>query len=105
MKTQVALAVIVLVLTVSSMSFAGNDDLEKGIRYYRSRDFRHAETSLEKYVAAIPDPVGYYLLGYAEYKLKKFGEAKKHFSEAYLIDPDVSPKVDAMLEKGASRQR
>jgi TolA-binding protein len=103
MKTLFAGAVLVLVLLASSVSFAGNENFEKGIKYYRTRDFRHAEKSLEKYVSEVPDPVAYYLLGYAEYKLKKFGEARKHFSEAYLIDPDVSPKVDAMLKGSDSR--
>ncbi|MDA8434073.1 MAG: tetratricopeptide repeat protein [Nitrospiraceae bacterium] len=103
MKALFAGAVVVLVLMVTALSFAGNEDLEKGIRYYRGRDFRHAEISLRKYVAEIPDPVGYYLLGYAEYKLKKFGDSKKHFSEAYLIDPDISPKVDEMMKKREGR--
>jgi TolA-binding protein len=103
MKTLFAGAVLVIVLMVSSASFAGNDDLEKGLKYYGKRDFRRAEASLEKYVSEVPDPVGYYLLGYAEYKLKKFGEARGHFSEAYLIDPDVSPKADTMLKRCGRR--
>jgi tetratricopeptide (TPR) repeat protein len=100
MRALFAGIVLVLVLILSSQSFAGNEDLERGIRYYRSRDFRRAEVALKKCVSEIPDPVAYYLLGYAEYKLKKFGEARKHFSEAYFIDPQVSPKVDQMMGKG-----
>ena len=103
MKTLLAGVVVIIVLAVSSLSFAGNEDLEKGIKYYRSRDFKRAEISLKKYVAEIPDPVGYYRLGYAEYKLKKFGEARKHFSDAYLIDPGVTPKADAMIRRGEGR--
>ncbi|MDA8104890.1 MAG: hypothetical protein M0Z71_05865 [Nitrospiraceae bacterium] len=100
MKALSAGIVLVLVLILFSQSFAGNEDFEKGIRYYRSRDFRKAEVAFKKYVSEIPDPVGYYLLGYAEYKLKKFGQSRKYFSEAYFIDPDVSPKADQMLKKG-----
>jgi TolA-binding protein len=100
MKTLFAGIVLISVFIVSSVSYAGNEDFEKGVKYYQKRDFRRAEESLGKYVSQIPDPVGYYLLGYAEYKMKKFGEAKKHFSDAYLIDPDVSPKVNEVLKKG-----
>ncbi len=90
----------VLALILSSQSFAGNGNFEKGIRYYRSRDFRRAEVAFKKYVSEVPDPVGYYLLGYSEYKLKKFREARQHFSEAYFIDPGVSPKAEEMVRKG-----
>ncbi len=100
MRALCAGIVLVLMLVLSSQSFAGNKDLEKGIRYYRNRDFRRAEVSLKKYVSEVPDPVGYYLLGYSEYKLKKFKAARQHFSEAYFIDPGVSPKADEMVKKG-----
>lgn len=103
MKTLFAGAVLVIALMASSATFAGNENLEKGLKYYGKRDFRRAEANLEKYVSEVPDPVGYYLLGYAEYKLKKFGEARGHFSEAYLIDPDVSPKAEEMLRRGDHR--
>ncbi len=100
MKALAAGIVLALVLILSSQSFAGNEDFKKGIRYYRSRDFRRAEVALKKYVSEVPDPVAYYLLGYSEYKLKKFKAARRHFSEAYFIDPGVSPKAEEMVNKG-----
>ena len=100
MKTLFAVFALVMVLTVASEAMAGNEDFKKGLSDYGKKDYRHAETYFKRYVSQIPDPVAYYLLGYADYKLKKFDEANKYFSEAYLIDPQVSPKASRVVKRG-----
>ncbi len=99
MKTVFMLFALMAVLTISSETFAESSDFEKGIRYYRKKDYRHAAVYLKKHVADVPDPIAYYLLGYADYKLRKFDEAGNSFTEAYLIDPDVSPKAERLVNK------
>lgn len=98
MKTLAVVLALVMVLAAASAAMAGNEDFEKGVSYYGKKDYRHAETYLKKYASEFPDPVAYYLLGYADYKLKKFSEANKYFSEAYLIDPNVSPKASRIVK-------
>jgi TolA-binding protein len=90
-------------LTVCSDAYAGNEDFEKGLTHYVKRDYRNAEIYFKKYVSQIPDPAGYYLLGYTDYKLKKFHDASRYFTEAYLIDPDISPKAAHLLKKRNKR--
>ncbi len=78
---------------------------EKGLRAYLKKDYKTAVKDLKEYVAGHRDAKGYYLLGYANYELKrKTGKSKgrsdfwgdretaEYFKEAYRIDPDFSPR-------------
>ncbi len=92
-------------LALCSETYAGNEDFQKGLRYYGKRDYKRAEKYFKNYIATNPDPQAYYLLGYADYKLKKFDDASRYFAEAYLIDPDISAKVSHPTRKGRSRKK
>ncbi len=79
---------------------------EKGLSAYFKKDYKTAVQYLKEYVAGNPDAKGYYLLGYANYELKRKGgrsggrrdfwgdtETAGYFKEAYRIDPDFSPRT------------
>ena|SRR3990172_6267944 len=93
MKIIRALVVLLFVSLICSEAFAGNENFDKAVRYYLKKDYKNAAVFLKKYVAQAPDPAGYYMLGYASYKLKKFDESNRYFSEAYLIDPNISARA------------
>lgn len=74
---------------------------EKAVHAYLKKDYKTAATYLKEYAAQKPEAEAYYLLGYATYmihrksgalKLSKGSEASEYFREAYLIDPNFSPK-------------
>ncbi len=90
-------------LAVCSQTYADSKDLQQGLRYYGKKDYRSAEKYLKNYTSVTPDPAAYYLLGYAEYKLKKFDEANRYFKEAYLIDPDISARTAYVTKKGRKK--
>ena len=94
---------LILAFMICSETYAGSENFEKGLRYYRKRDYRKAEMYFKNYVSKVPDPAAYYLLGYSDYKLKRFDEADRYFAEAYLIDPDVSPRAASIVKKGRKR--
>ncbi len=94
---------LLMTLMVCSGTYAASDDFQKGLKYYGKKDFRKAEKYFKSYVSKTPDPVAYYLLGYADYKLKKFGDANRYFEEAYLIDPDISPRAAHIVKKAGKR--
>lgn len=94
---------LILAFMICSQTYAGSEDFEKGLRYYGKRDYRKAEMHFKNYISKTPDPVAYYLLGYADYKLKKFDDASRYFSEAYLIDPEVSPRAAHLVKKVGKR--
>lgn len=91
----------------SAAALQAEDGLyEKGRRAYFNKDYGAAVKHLKEYVAGTPDAKGYYLLGYASYELKrKEGRSKgrsnfwgdtetaRYFKEAYLLDPDFSPRT------------
>lgn len=88
MKTFIKLSVLLLLLfLVSSEAVAADENFEKALRLFKSRDYKHAVVYLEKYVAQSPDPAAYYMLGYANYELRDFYKAREYFGAAYLIDP------------------
>lgn len=105
------LAFLIVVIFSLSSVFAREDLFEKGRRAYLKKDFRNAVKYLNEYVASNPDPYAYYLLGYANYELKRKGPAKgrkdfwgdtrtrEYFKEAYLIDPSVSPGPASVRRK------
>ena len=91
MKIWSEIIALMLVLLFCSAAFAGNENYEKGMRSYHKKDYKNAVVYLKKYVSERPDPKAYYMLGYASYELKRFDDAKRYFSEAYLIAPDTAP--------------
>lgn len=103
MKTLYVFFALVAALIVCSEAYPGSEDFKKGLRYYGKRDYRNAEKYLKSYVSSVPDPAAYYLLGYADYKLKKFDDASAYFTEAYLIDPDISAKAAHFVKKSGKK--
>jgi len=104
-------AVLVAVLFSVPALYAQDELFEKGRRAYLKKDYSTAVKYLSEYVAQKPDPEALYLLGYANYEVKRKGSPKgkknfwgdtetaEYFREAYLIDPKVSAKsID--LKKG-----
>lgn len=93
MRYLTLISIILAFLTFSEHSFAQPDGLyDKALYYYKKGNFKKAEKLLRQYTSKRPEPSAYYLLGYALYELKRFDEAERFFQEAYLIDPDYSPK-------------
>ena len=64
------------------------DAYQKGLMYYKKRDYKAAIAHLKSYAENTPDPRAYYLIGYASYKIKDYATAKKYFQDVYLIDPE-----------------
>lgn len=97
MKKIVTLLLALAAVFSAPPAFADHD-YRNGIARYQKRDFRGATASLQAYIGRTPDPRAYYLIGYAQYKLKNFPEARKYFSEAYLLDPKFDPS--SILRQG-----
>ncbi|HAM53788.1 MAG TPA: hypothetical protein DCP92_24990 [Nitrospiraceae bacterium] len=89
---RIILLVAVVLISLSSLLYAQTETYDKALRAYSKKDFKTAVKYLKEYVAQNPDADAYYLLGYANYKLKKRKEAIGYFKEAYLIDPNFTPK-------------
>lgn len=103
MKSLYVFFALVTALIVCSEAYPGSEDFEKGLRHYRKRDYRSAEGYFKKYISGTPDPAAYYLLGYTDYKLKKFEDASGYFAEAYLIDPNISAKTAYLVKRGGKK--
>lgn len=97
-------AVFVFVVLSVSPLFAQEDLYRKGFHAYLKKDYKTAVKYLKEYVGQQPDAKAYYLLGYANYEMKRKAgslkgrrnfwgdtETAEYFREAYLIDPNVSP--------------
>jgi hypothetical protein len=98
------LVCFVFVMFSAGVLYAEEGLYEKGMSAYLKKDYKTAVKYMKEYVAEKPDAKGYYLLGYANYELKRktglsrgrkdfWGdtETAKYFREAYLINPDFSP--------------
>jgi uncharacterized membrane protein YukC len=97
-------AVLVAVIFSVSVLYAQDELFEKGRRAYLKKDYKTAVKYLSEYVAQKPDPEALYLLGYANYEVKRKGprqgkktfwgdtETAEYFKEAYLLDPKVSAR-------------
>ena len=96
---------VLVAVFFSVPALLAQDELfEKGRRAYLKKDYRSAVKYLSEYVAQSPDPQALYLLGYANYEVRRKGprQGKKnfwgdtgtaeYFREAYLIDPKVSAR-------------
>jgi len=95
---------ISILFLISNMAFAENSLYEKAIDAYRKGDFKGAVETLKNYLSEKPDPKGYYLLGYASYKLRQHKEASEYFRQAYLIDPDFNPESVKSEIRSAKRR-
>ena len=81
---------LVLVFLAGFVS-AEENPYDQAVKAYNKKDFKKAVQYLQEYIGQKPDPHAYYLLGYANYKLKNHAEAAKYFREAYILDPNISP--------------
>jgi len=103
---------LVIMAFSASAVFAQDEVYAKGLRAYFKKDYAAAVQYLKEYVAQKPEVKAYYFLGYAQYELKRgtggpMGrkdfwtdtEAAKYFREAYLIDPEFSPKAAGFVKK------
>ena len=96
--TAVALAGVLLALSAPS-AYAQEELYQKGVQAYLKKDYKSAAKYLREFTDRKPDAAAYYLLGYANYKLKKDKEAEENFREAYLIDPGFTPKSIALKKR------
>ncbi len=90
---------------LAAVLHAEEGSYEKGLRAYLKKDYKTSVKYLKEYVAENRDAKGYYLLGYANYEVKRKGksggrrdfwgdtETAGYFKEAYRIDPDFSPRT------------
>lgn len=97
--------VAVFMLIAAVASYAQEDLYGKALDAYTRKDYKTAVKYLNEYVAVKPDADAYYLLGYGNYMLNraghkkrlrasgKFREAADYFREAYLINPNFTPKT------------
>lgn len=96
MKQAVFSILLFLSLVMGGIVNAQPDGLyNRALNLYVRGDYSGAEKVLREYLQKRPEPSAYYLLGYALYKQKRFAEAMESFKEAYLLDPDFTPrKID-----------
>jgi len=105
-------AVLVVVLFSVPVLYAQEELFQKGRSAYLKKDYSTAVKYLSEYTSRKPDPEALYLLGYANYEVKRKGssrgkknfwgdsETTEYFRGAYLIDPKVSAKsIDLKQEK------
>ncbi|UCG77477.1 MAG: hypothetical protein JSV21_07800 [Nitrospirota bacterium] len=94
MKRTFWVALLICTLLIASISFAAQTDEEfqRAIELYTKGQFTDVIDLLSDYVDRKPEPSAYWLIGYSLYKLERFEEADGYFQDAYLIDPNFSPK-------------
>jgi hypothetical protein len=95
----VVLMVFALSVVYDTTFAAENSEYSKALKYYNSKKYKEAVELLKEQVQKNPSPSGYYLLGYALYKLGKFEEANEYFKEAYLLDPEFSLEKAGLIKK------
>ena len=100
MKKVVFAAIVFLVMVTVSGAVSQTDDAEfkAGLKYYNTRNYKAAVKQFKEYLAKKPDPKGYYLAGYALYKLGRFNESEEYFREAFLIDPEFSLEKAGLIK-------
>lgn len=82
-----------ILLFYPSVTLTADMNYQKGLRYYRGKNYKNAVVYFEKYAETQPDPSTYYMLGYAFYKLKDFEKSRIYFDKAYFINPDFTAKM------------
>jgi len=86
----------VLLCLLCTGGYAYDETYEKAVKHFKAREYQKAVPYLETYVDRMPDPAGYYMLGYALYKLSDYERSREYFDQAYLIDPEfTSEKIPA----------
>ncbi|MEW6001881.1 MAG: tetratricopeptide repeat protein [Nitrospirota bacterium] len=84
---------VLFIILTSTVVFAQGDNFEKALSLYQKGKFKMSAKYLKEYVEKNPDPYAYYLLGYANYKMKNHSEAIKYFEESYVLDPNFVPPI------------
>lgn len=84
--------VMVLGFLLAGTAFAAVS-YEDAVKAYQKGDYKKTVMILEEYVKQHPTAEAYYILGYSNYKLKKFKAAERYFNEAYLIDPEFKTET------------
>jgi tetratricopeptide (TPR) repeat protein len=76
-----------------STSAPTTESYERGLRYYRNRNFTQALQELGTVAAAEPDRADVlYLMGYCHYILKHFEDSLSAFRRTFEVDPDFDPR-------------
>ncbi len=66
---------------------------ERGLRFYRNRNFSQALQEFGVFLEAEPDRADvYYLMGYSHYILKHFQDSLDAFRLAFELNPDFDPR-------------
>jgi TolA-binding protein len=86
----IILVSFLLFLPFNLVHAVNDTEYEKALKYYNSGKYKEAVGLFSDYVKKRPDPSAYYYIGYALYKLHKYGEATEYFQQAFLIDPAFS---------------
>jgi len=94
MKRRISLVLILCAFLVAAVSrqAVANMNFDQAVELYGKGDYEEVVSILKDYVEKKPEPAAYWLIGYSLYKLKRFDEADRYFRDAYLIDPEFSPK-------------
>lgn len=92
-KMKNAMIVLLFSLLLSASSIAADESYAKGLLLYKKGNYSASIKHFTEYIGRTPDPRAYYLLGYANYKLKKYESARKYFRDAYLLYPDFQPAL------------
>ncbi|MDO8746782.1 MAG: tetratricopeptide repeat protein [Thermodesulfovibrionales bacterium] len=95
----VALMIFALSAMYDTPFAVENSEYSRALKYYNSKKYKEAVELLKEQVQKNPSPSGYYLLGYALYKLGIFEEANEYFKEAYLLDPEFSIVKAGLIKK------
>ena len=100
MKKAVLMICIFFVLLVpfTAVHASSDTEYERALKFYNSGKYREAVNLFNDYVQKRPDPSAYYYMGYASYKLGKYGEATEYFQQAFLIDPNFALGTDSPAE-------
>lgn len=103
MKRTVIFALFFLLATngLGLAAVQDDKDFRAGLKHYNSKNYKAAVKQFREYLAKKPDPRGYYLAGYALYKLGKFSESEEYFREAFLIDPEFSLEKAGLMTKAS----
>jgi tetratricopeptide (TPR) repeat protein len=79
-----------LFLPFNIVHAVSDTEYEKALKYYNSGKYREAFDLFSDYTKKRPEPSAYYYMGYALYKMGKYGKATEYFQQAFLIDPAFS---------------
>ena len=98
-KTGLIIALLLLFAAVSGAVVTDDEEFRAGLKHYNNKNYKAAVVQFKLYVERKPDPIAYYLIGYSLYELGRFSEAEEYFSEAYFIDPEMSPEKAGLIKE------